>query len=93
METVTQKELMVTPNAPRFLREGDKITISTKIANLTNKLLNGTAKLELTDAFNGRDITQELLVKGPLTATVLPENTFTVDAMGNTQVSWNLKIP
>ena len=31
LETVTQKELMVIPNAPRFLREGDEITISTKI--------------------------------------------------------------
>ncbi len=37
LETVTQKELMVIPNAPRFLREGDQITISTKIANLSDK--------------------------------------------------------
>src|SRR5690606_10575043 len=36
LETVTQKELMVIPNAPRFLRQGDQITISTKIANLTD---------------------------------------------------------
>tara|TARA_R100001369_G_scaffold78383_1_gene108019 strand:- start:5766 stop:11852 length:6087 start_codon:yes stop_codon:yes gene_type:complete len=93
LETVTQKELMVTPNAPRFLREGDKITISTKIANLTKKLLSGNAKLELVDAFSGRDITQELLITGPDSESVLGENTFTVDAKGNTQVSWNLKIP
>tara|TARA_R110002050_G_scaffold65841_8_gene142288 strand:+ start:11588 stop:17662 length:6075 start_codon:yes stop_codon:yes gene_type:complete len=91
LQTVTQKELMVIPNAPRFLREGDKITISTKIANLTNKLLNGNARLELVDAFSGRDITQELLISSP--ETVIPENTFTVDAMGNTQVSWSLEIP
>ncbi|MCK0136519.1 alpha-2-macroglobulin family protein [Arenibacter sp. S6351L] len=93
LETVTQKELMVTPNAPRFLSEGDKITISTKIANLTNKLLSGNARLELADAFSGKDITRELLISDPLSGTVMPENTFTVDAMGNTQVSWNLKIP
>ena len=30
-ETVTQKELMVYPNAPRFFREGDKMSFSTKI--------------------------------------------------------------
>lgn len=93
METLTQKELMVTPNAPRFLREGDKITISAKIANLTNKLLSGNARLELVDAFSGRDITQEVLINSTLSRSILPENTFTVDAMGNTQVSWNLKIP
>src|SRR5690606_14404877 len=27
LQTVTQKELMVIPNAPRFLRQGDNITI------------------------------------------------------------------
>ena len=43
LETVTQKELMVIPNAPRFLREGDQIIISTKIANLTEKELSGQA--------------------------------------------------
>jgi len=93
LETVTQKELMVIPNAPRFLREGDKIVISTKIANLTQKLLSGNARLELVEAFSGKDITQELLISAPLSGSVVPEKTFTVDAMGNTQVSWNLKIP
>src|SRR5690606_33084970 len=36
LTTVTQKELMVIPNAPRFLRHGDQISISTKISNLTD---------------------------------------------------------
>ena len=93
LQTVTQKELMVTPNAPRFLREGDKIVISTKIANLTNKLLSGNARLELVDAFSGRDITQELLISDPTSGTLMSENSFTINSMGNTQVSWNLKIP
>ncbi len=43
LTTVTQKELMVIPNAPRFLRQGDEISISTKIANLTEKQLSGQA--------------------------------------------------
>ena len=34
LQTVTQKELMVVPNAPRFLREGDAIVFSAKITNL-----------------------------------------------------------
>ncbi len=93
LETVTQKELMVTPNVPRFLREGDKIVISTKIANLTNKSLTGTAKLELVDAISGREITQEVLTVNSQSGAVQSENSFTTDAMGNTQVSWQLKIP
>ncbi len=56
LTTVTQKELMVIPNAPRFLRQGDQITISTKIANLTDKQLSGQSVLILTDAISGKDI-------------------------------------
>ena len=89
LSTVTQKELMVTPNAPRFLREGDEITISSKISNLTEKLLSGQAKLELTDAVTGADISKQLLAA----SNTLETNSFEVDAMGNTQVSWRLNIP
>lgn len=85
-ETVTQKELMVLPNAPRFLRQGDVITISTKIANLTEEALSGQAKLELTDAISGKDINQDLISSNIV-------ETFSVDAKGNTQVSWTLNIP
>jgi uncharacterized protein YfaS (alpha-2-macroglobulin family) len=87
-ETVTQKELMVIPNAPRFLREGDEITISTKIANLTENQLSGLAQLVLSDAVTGNNISKTLL-----TATNLEAQEFTVDTSGNTQVSWTLSIP
>mgnify|MGYP003664058305 CR=1 FL=1 len=94
LSTVTQKELMVIPNAPRFLREGDEIIISTKIANLTKKALSGQAKLELVDAQTGLDILSQL-IEIPAGETPFPinEKPFDVNAMGNTQVSWQLKIP
>ncbi|WP_336126944.1 alpha-2-macroglobulin family protein [Mesoflavibacter sp. CH_XMU1422-2] len=94
LETVTQKELMVIPNAPRFLRQGDQITISTKIANLSDKDLSGQAKLILTDAVSGKDITS-LLVSSS-TSTSLSINSvknFSVDKDNNTQVVWQLSIP
>ena len=47
---ITQKELMVQPNAPRFLREGDHIDLSTKIVNLTDAEITGQAELQLFDA-------------------------------------------
>src|SRR5690606_11842248 len=53
LEAVTQKELMVIPNAPRFLREGDQIVISSKIANLTERDLSGKSRLALMDAVTG----------------------------------------
>ncbi|MTG97303.1 MG2 domain-containing protein [Myroides albus] len=46
----TQKELMVIPHTPRFLRQGDKLNISAKVANLSGKDLNGTVALMFFDA-------------------------------------------
>lgn len=49
-EIITQKDLMVQPNPPRFLREGDKMEFSSKIVNLSGKEITGIATLELFDA-------------------------------------------
>ena len=86
LETVTQKELMVLPNAPRFLRHGDEISISTKIANLTENLLSGEAILQLYDAITGNAIDKNLNNANNRTS-------FTVAAKGNTQITWKLTIP
>jgi uncharacterized protein YfaS (alpha-2-macroglobulin family) len=52
-EIVTQKKLMVQPNAPRFFREGDRMELSTKIVNMSDKELTGIVHLEL---FNAADM-------------------------------------
>ena len=48
-EAVAKKDLMVQPNMPRFLREGDLATISTRIINTSERDLSGTAYLTLID--------------------------------------------
>ncbi|MBC8755756.1 alpha-2-macroglobulin [Kordia sp. YSTF-M3] len=88
LTTVTQKELMVLPNAPRFLREGDKIVISSKISNLSEKNLTGEASLLLVDPITGNDLNNVLF-----DSTSGPKQSFSVNADGNTQVSWTLEIP
>jgi len=55
-EIVTQKELMVQPNAPRFLREGDRMEFSSKIVNLSGQEVTGTATLELIDATTNQPV-------------------------------------
>jgi uncharacterized protein YfaS (alpha-2-macroglobulin family) len=85
-EVVTQKELMVMPNAPRFFREGDQMTFSAKISNLSEKELKGTAQLFFYDA-----ITQK-----PLDAKFIKGNTqrtFEVKKDQSTAVNWNITIP
>lgn len=84
--TVTQKDLMVMPNPPRFFRESDNIAFSAKISNLADTDLAGTATLELFDA----------LTMQPINALLgLPNNAvpFQTKRGQSTAVFWNLKIP
>jgi hypothetical protein len=60
-QLVTQKEIQITPNAPRFLRPGDTFTFPAKFSNLTDRALSGTAQLFLLDAATGQDLTAQLL--------------------------------
>ena len=39
-QLITRKELMIQPNMPRFLREGDTTTLLAKVINLTDSTLN-----------------------------------------------------
>ncbi|MEB3344907.1 MG2 domain-containing protein [Aquimarina gracilis] len=86
LETVTQKELMILANPPRFLREGDRIVLSTKISNLTNKVLSGVVELQLFDALTNKTIDTHL-------QNTNARQTFEVKTKGNTNVSWELQIP
>ncbi|OON66211.1 alpha-2-macroglobulin family protein [Hymenobacter sp. CRA2] len=85
-QLVTQKELMVTPNAPRFFREGDQLRLTAKISNLTAKALNGDAQLLLFDARTNQPLDKQLL-KGSGKAK------FKVGAQQGTTVGWDLTIP
>jgi hypothetical protein len=42
----TRKELMVEPNPPRFLREGDVLEFSVKVTNMTDKDMDGNVRLQ-----------------------------------------------
>ena len=86
LQAVTTKDLMIIPNTPRFLRQGDEVVISAKITNLTNRMLEGFVGLQLSDPFTEDDangIYQNLERNKP----------FKVDNKGNTEVSWKLFVP
>jgi hypothetical protein len=85
-EIVTQKQLMVQPNAPRFLREGDRIEFSAKIANLTEKELTGSAELQLFDAATNE------LVDGAF-QNMYANQYFTVGAGQSEAVNFQLQVP
>ncbi len=83
---LTQKSLMVQPNIPRFLREGDQMELSVKIANLTNQELTGTVVLELLDA------TTNTPVDGWF-QNVFPQQYFTAEAGQSTVAQFPIQIP
>lgn len=51
---VTRKELMVTPNLPRFVRTGDRTSVSTKISNLSEKVITGKVRIEFFNPVTNR---------------------------------------
>lgn len=83
---VTAKPLMVQPNTPRFLREGDVMELTAKIVNTTDKELTGTATLELVDATTGN------IVDG-LFNNVFPLQYFTAAANQSSIVKFPIQVP
>nr|WP_294925993.1 TonB-dependent receptor plug domain-containing protein [uncultured Flavobacterium sp.] len=83
---LTQKELMVLPNFPRFFREKDTIVISTKISNITSEAKTGIAMLQFFDATTMESIDAKMLNTDNI-------RNFSVDAFGNTTATWTISIP
>ena len=85
-EIITQKELMVQPNIPRFVRIGDKVTISAKVVNLSDKALEGKARMLLLDAATGEPVNQKF-------GAATDEVSFAVPAGQSTPVLFPVSVP
>ncbi|WP_026769313.1 alpha-2-macroglobulin [Asinibacterium sp. OR53] len=83
---ITQKTLMVQPNLPRFLREGDQVELSSKIANLGAQELTGQATLELIDATTGTPVDGWF-------QNVFPLQYFTAEPGKSTIVKFPIQVP
>jgi hypothetical protein len=83
---LTQKPLMVQPNAPRFMREGDNMEFSAKIVNLSEKEVTGIATLELLDAATNKPVDGWF-------KNVFPNQYFTVAAGQSEAVKFPMEIP
>lgn len=93
-EVVTQKEFSVTPNYPRFLREGDEINLQSKLSSLTSQKLNGSATLQILDAFTNEDITEKFgLSKITAVSGLNREQAFSLNENGSAALTWKLKVP
>jgi len=85
-ELVTQKDLMVVPNQPRFFRENDKMYFLAKITSLADKDLSGSARLEFFDALTMKPI--DSLMKNQDI-----QKPFNLKVKQSTSLEWYIEIP
>ena len=89
---VTQKDLMIIPNTPRFVREGDAMELSAKVTNLSDKVLNGEAALELFDAITLKKLDWEINETVGRDA-MHRVSTFSIKPDESAPLFWKIKIP
>jgi len=85
-EVKTQKDVMILPNAPRFLREGDRIVIPATVSNLTNRDISVSAQLELVDPETDQVINS-------LFGIVNSEKDVSVAKGISSKVDWEIQVP
>ena len=56
-QVITQKDLMVQLNLPRFVRRSDKLTLAASVVNMTDKALTTTVKLQVINPENEKPVT------------------------------------
>jgi len=84
-DLITRKDLMVFPNVPRFLRQGDTVIFSTKIVNLSGHSLSGTIQMNLFDGLSQNSL--DSLIRNDLR---MP---FNILKDGSVSVGWKIIIP
>ncbi len=83
---VTSKDLMVQPNAPRFLRDGDVLEFTVKVSNQSESKQTGKVRLTFTDARTGQPVDANL-------GNAEADRTFEVPAKESRTYAWRLTVP
>lgn len=81
----TSKDLMVFPNMPRFVRQGDRINVAASVQSMTDKELSATAWIELFDPVSGASLDSFISSAARIN--------LAIPAGASKGGSWELKIP
>jgi hypothetical protein len=84
-KAVTSKDLMVQPNAPRFVREGDEIEFTVKVSNQTAARQEGKVRLTFTSAQSEQNV-------DALLGVTTPEQSFDIPAKESRTYSWRVHV-
>jgi hypothetical protein len=85
-EMVTAKDLMVQPNPPRFLREGDELEFTVRVTNQSETRQTGTVRLQFRDAATDASLDQSL-------ENTAPDQPFDVPAGESRTYAWPIRVP
>ncbi len=85
-KVVTAKDLMVEPNPPRFMREGDTLEFTVKVTNQSDAPQTGTIRLTFTDAATQASVDAAL-------ANQKTEQPFDIPAKQSRSYSWRIAVP
>jgi len=85
-KVVTAKDLMVEPNPPRFLREGDVLEFTVKVSNQSAARQDGKVRLSFSDA-------RTLEPRDAALGNVGNEKAFDVPAGESRSFSWKISVP
>lgn len=86
MFSKTQKDVMIQPNMPRFVREGDQIVLKARVSNTTEQPLKATALLRLYNTITGEEISSQIIKSEALVPTA-------IQPFSASTVSWNVQVP
>jgi hypothetical protein len=89
-KAVTAKDLMVEPNPPRFVREGDVIEFTVKVSNQSAARQTGKVRLTFADARTLKDVTPALFAD---TRNLTPETSFDIPSKESKTYAWRVSIP
>jgi len=82
----TSKDLMVQPNPPRFVREGDQIAFPVKVTNRSAEAISGKVRLTFADAATLNPVDSAL-------GNLQPELPFEIPAGESRTYSWDITVP
>lgn len=82
----TSKDLMVQPNPPRFVREGDRIAFPIKVTNRSAEAISGKVRLTFADAATLNPVDSAL-------GNLQPELPFEIPAGESRTYSWDITVP
>lgn len=85
-KVVTSKDLMVQPNPPRFLREGDVLEFSVKVLNQSATRQNGSVRLTFADARTNDSMDAQLAIENA-------DQAFDIPAGQSQSLYWKLQVP